>query len=129
MMKQATATVRTSRMSVFFVFILNREKSGAPPPPDSGAEDRRNKRHENEDDPAHIAQSCFFQGEGQRLRNFRRDADHLFTAEQPVDTAGDKVEALLVLGKHAVFDEAGIADDDEARRIDVYARVTAAALL
>ena len=67
-------TTRARRRSVVRVFIVC-NSLGAPPPPDEQAQDRRHQRHENQNDPAQLAQRLFIEGESERLRNFRRDAD------------------------------------------------------
>jgi hypothetical protein len=41
--------------------------------------------------------------EGQGLRNFGRDTNHLLAAEEPVDARGNKIQSLLVLGERIVL--------------------------
>jgi len=73
------------------------EESSAPPPPDGGADYRRNERDHDENDPAQVAQGILAETKGERFWNFRRDADELLTAEQPVHRAGNEIERLLFL--------------------------------
>ncbi len=62
-----------------------------------------------------------------RLRNFRRDADHLLATEEPVDARGNKIQSLLVLGERVVLDEGGVGHHDEARGVNLDALICAPA--
>ena len=64
----------------------------APLPPNHRSDHGRDQRHENQDNPAQPAQRILLKTEGERLRDFRRDTDKLFPAQQPVHTARDEVE-------------------------------------
>src|ERR1051326_6764916 len=123
---QSPSATRRRRKIVVLVFIL--QSLGAPPPPDEEAENGRHEGQENQDDPAQTAQGFFIETECQRLWNFWRDANHLFTTEEPVDAGGNKIEPLLVLGERVVLNEGGIGYYDDACGIDLDPLIGAAAL-
>src|SRR5712691_4336223 len=114
-MKSASARTTVKRMSVVFGFMRsNPANSGAALPPHREADERRNKRHQNKNQPAHIAECLFIETERESLRNFRRDPDELLSIHQPIDTAGDKIERLLSLPKRDVLHEERVAYHDHA---------------
>src|SRR5580704_10137632 len=109
-----------SKTIVVFQFINGIAESSAPPPPNRGADYRRNERNHHQNDPTQVAQGIFAKTKGERLWNFRRDADELLAAEQPVHGAGNEIERLLFLGNRVVVDESRIADDHHARGIHLH---------
>src|SRR6266481_5236324 len=111
----------TARMRVFLHFILN-----APLPPDHGSDQGGNQRYEHQNNPAQPAQSLFVETEGERLRDLWCDTDELFATKQPVHTAGDEIEALLILRDRIVLNEACVANYYQTRRIHLDPLICAA---
>ena len=87
--------------------------SDATLPPDDCSNDSGNQRHQNQKNPAQPAQSFGVEAEREWLRNFWRDTDHLFAAQQPVHCAGNKIERRLILHNGIVLNERGVAHRDE----------------
>src|SRR5215813_247233 len=77
-------TAMITRMSVFLQFM-----SDATLPPDDCSNGSGNQRHQDQNDPEQPLQCFRVEAECERLRNFWRDTDHLFAAEQPVHRAGN----------------------------------------
>src|SRR4029079_3961931 len=102
----ASATI--ARISVFLQFM-----SDATLPPDDCSNGRGNQRHQDQKKPAQPAQSLRIETKRERLRNFWRDADHLFAAPQPVYCAGNKIERRLILHDGSILNEGGITNRDE----------------
>src|SRR6476469_1665116 len=108
-LKYATpASAMIARMSVFLQFM-----SDATLPPDDRSNDSGNQRHQNQKNPAQAAQPFRIEGERERLRNFWRDTDHLFAAQQPVHCSGHKIERRLILHDGTVLNEFSVAHPDE----------------
>src|SRR5262249_51668850 len=92
-----------ARMSVFLQFMLD-----ATLPPDDRSNDSGNQS-QNQKNPSQPAQSFRIEAERERLRNFWRDTDHLFAAQQPIHCAGNKIERRLILHYGAVLNECSVA--------------------
>src|SRR4030095_5589656 len=108
-LKYATpASAMIARMSVFLQFM-----SDATLPPDDCSDGSGNQRHQDQKYPPQPAQCFRVEAERERLRNFRCDTDHLFTAQQPVHCAGNKIERSLILHDRTVLNECSIAHRDE----------------
>ena len=56
-----------------------------------------------------------------------RNPDQLFTAQKPVDAAGDKIERRLILHDRAILNERSVAHRYKTCRIDLHASVCASA--
>src|SRR5438876_5566068 len=102
----------TARMRVFLHFILN-----AALPPHHRSDQRWHQRYEHQKNPAQLPQRLFVKTEGEWLRNLRRDTDKLFPTKQPVHTARDEIEPLLILRDRIVLNEACVANYYQTRRI------------
>src|SRR6266513_2707314 len=121
-LKYATpASAMTARMREFLHFILN-----AALPPHHRSNQRGHQRYEHQKNPAQPAQRLFVKTEVERLRDLRRDTDKLFPTKQPVHTAGDEVEALLVLRDRVVLNECCVTHYYQARRIHLDPLICAA---
>src|SRR2546429_3621022 len=102
------ASAMIARMSVFLQFM-----SDATLPPDDCSNGSGNQRHQNQKNPAQSAQCFRVEAERERLRNFWRNTDHLFTAQQPVYCAGNKIERRLILHDGTILNECSVAHHDE----------------
>src|SRR5947207_15778641 len=100
-----------SKTSVVFHFISQLATSRASLPPDDGPENGRDQRHQQKNEPAHIAQAAVRQGKNECFGYFRRNPNELFAAEQPVDATGNEIERLLVLRQCPLQDELGVGND------------------
>src|SRR3989454_8842449 len=111
----------TARMRVVLQFISN-----APLPPHHGSDHGRNQRHEHQDNPAQPTQRLFAETEGERLRDFWCDTDKLFPTKQPVHTARDEIESLLVLGDGIVLNKSRVTNYYQTRGIHLHSLISAA---
>src|SRR6476659_10717348 len=102
------ASAMIARMSVFLQFM-----SDATLPPDDCSNGSWNQWHQDPKNPPQPAQCFRVQAERERLRNFWRDTDHLFAAQQPVHCAGNEIERRLILHDRAILNECGIANRDQ----------------
>src|SRR6185369_1242450 len=98
------ASAMIARMSVFLQFM-----SDATLPPDDCSNDSGNQRHQDEKNPAQPAEPFRIEAERKRLRNFGRDTDHLFAAQQPIHSAGNKIERGLILHDGTVLKKCSVA--------------------
>src|SRR5438270_4082225 len=101
-MKAKIAAARAKSTSVVRNLIA---RSGPPFPPYRGTDQCWHQRHQDQNNPAQIAQRRLIEAEGERFRHFRRDADHLFATHQPVNATGNEVERLMVLGLGVVLNK------------------------
>src|SRR4030095_1128026 len=105
-LKYATpASAMIARMSVFLQFM-----SDATLPPDKCSDGGGNQRHQDQKNPAQLAQCFRVEAERERLRYFWRDTDHFFATQQPVHCAGNKIERRLILHDRTVLNERGVAN-------------------
>src|SRR5947207_11249278 len=88
-------------------------------PPNSEAQHRRDERHNEKDQPAQISQRVFIKTENESLWNFRCDANELFTAQEPVHDAGNKIEGLLILPDGDVLNKGRVSYHYHARGISL----------
>src|SRR6266498_499416 len=112
----------TASMRVVLQFMLN-----APLPPHHGSDHGRNQRHEDQDNPTQPAQRLFAETEGKRLRDFWRDTDKLFPTKQPIHTARDEIERLLILRDGIVLNKSRVTNYYQTRRIHLHPLICAAA--
>src|ERR1043166_7282696 len=99
-----------------FRFVQHDDKGSDPPlPPHHGSDYRRNQRHEQQNNPAEPAQIFLAQTKHERLWYLRRDTDKLFPTKQPVHTAGDEIEPLLILRDGVVLNKSRVTDYYQTR--------------
>src|SRR5438552_17455658 len=111
-------------MRVYLQFILN-----PPLPPHHGSDHSVNQRDEHENNPTQPAQPFFAETESKRLWDFWRDPDKLFPTQQPVHTAGNEIERLLILRDRIVLNKSRVADCHQARGIHLHPLIPTAAFL
>src|ERR1043166_8354554 len=121
-LKYATpASAMIARTRVFLQLMLN-----APLPPHHGSNHGWNQRHEYQNNPAQLAQRLFAETESERLRDFWRDTDKLFPTQQPIHTARDEIEPLLILRDGIVLNKSRVANYYQTRRIHLHPLICAA---
>ena len=99
-----------------FRFAQHDNKGSDPPlPPHYRSDHGGNQRHEYQNNPAQPAQRFFVQGKRKRFRNFGRDANELLPTKQPVHTARNEVESLLILRDRVIVNKTSIANYYQTR--------------